>query len=97
MGIKGPSTKGINQRRLPNCFLFAKGTKLSYNNWAENVEKEENLDFKTGCPIYYLMPTSDKVTSYKTVMRCSQKSADAVSLHTFLLGPGNLSSVLCVW
>lgn len=36
---------------------------IAHNNWAENFEKEEKLDFYIGCPIYYLMPTSERVQS----------------------------------
>lgn len=31
---------------------------MARNNWAEKVEKEENLDLETGCPIYYSLPKS---------------------------------------
>lgn len=51
---------------------------IAHNNWAENVEKEENLDFKTGWPIYYLMPTSEKVqsgASYNGGAQCKFKAS----------------------
>lgn len=69
---------------------------IAHNHWAENVEKEENLDFKTGYPIYYSTPTSEVQcgVSYlqdsngvpSTTWRCCE-------FADFLLGPENLSFV----
>lgn len=70
---------------------------LAHNNWEENLETENNMDFETSCPIDYLMPTSKKVQRGASYLEdsngCPQQPGDAVSLQIFFAG--SWESELC--